>query len=127
MTAKITYDEGSGFGYVRIMSRNERVAIEQTIGLKVNDYLMLDVDKRGRIVGVEFFRGEAHCLRGVVNNQRTFEKTRETYTLQLQQKPVASTYRQAGIAFHFGNDEYTDLVAIEIEEIMNYNVKSGTN
>ncbi|MER2106921.1 MAG: DUF2283 domain-containing protein [Solibacillus sp.] len=119
---RITYDEDSALGYVQILA-DVPGGIKQTLDLDVSYDMMVDLDKKGRIVGIEFFRGEAHTLKEAFETSRTFVKTGATAILQLQQKKPLSTFRQAGIAFHFAGADYKDLVAIEIENVARYDAK----
>lgn len=117
----IRYDEHVKFGYVYVLTTEIQGKVNQTIDLEANDAILLDVDKKGRILGAEFFPSESHVLKDAIGHE--FEQTGETRTLKLGQKPVASTYRQAGVAFHFATADYTELVAIEIEDVARYDAE----
>lgn len=119
---RISYEKDYALGYVQILT-DVPGGIKQTLDLDVSYDMMVDLDKKGRIVGIEFFRGEAHTLKDAFEMSRPFVKTGATATLQLQQKKPLSTFRQAGIAFHFAGADYKNLVAIELEDVARYDAK----
>lgn len=120
MTKRITYDPQSALGYVRVVAEISPGMIKQTIDVEVNHWMMLDVDKKGRILGIELFGNEAHTLKQVEVSQPFYEKENNTYILRLQSKKVQSTFHHLGINFCFGNEDYTDLVELELVDLLKY-------
>lgn len=84
MTIRMTYDQKAKMGYLYLFPETFTPAIEETDELEENEFLNVDVDQEGRIVGIEFFNEEANVIRAVHSQAFLYAEHTDRFSLRLQ-------------------------------------------
>ncbi|MEK4647444.1 DUF2283 domain-containing protein [Exiguobacterium sp. FSL W8-0210] len=79
MTIRMTYDQKAKMGYLYLFPETFTPAIEETDELEENEFLNVDVDQEGRIVGIEFFNEEANVIRAVHSQAFLLRRTYRSF------------------------------------------------
>ncbi|MCM2990292.1 DUF2283 domain-containing protein [Bacillus safensis] len=112
----ITYEQNIDIGYIYITPQAEHLKIKETIELDVNECVNADIDKEGRVAGLELFAEESKVLRNVP----VYE---DDLSLRLTDQEVLSTYHLSGIEFQFSTPDHKGLIGFNIVDPLRYNVK----
>lgn len=117
---QMKYDEETETGYI-YFTEPEKFEYYTEL-LPENSEVILDLGKEVPIVGVELAGESANKLAQLPEEQRLFVKTtdnhgRDYYILQLEDKPVKQSIsyeRIVDVKFLFADDEFVDLIGIEV-------------
>jgi len=112
----ITYEQNIDIGYIYITPQAEHMKIKETIELDVNECVNVDIDKDGRVAGLELFAEESKVLRNVP----VYE---DELSLRLTDQEILSTYHLSGIEFQFSTSDHNGLIGFTIVDPIRYNVK----
>ncbi|MGD6983440.1 DUF2283 domain-containing protein [Bacillus altitudinis] len=111
----ITYDQTIDIGYIYLIP--PRIGtIKKTIELDVNECVNVDIDKEGRVAGLELFAEEAEVLK----HTPVYE---DELSLRFTDQEVLSTYHLSGIEFHFSTPDHNGLIGFTIVDPLKYSVK----
>ncbi|UXC33150.1 DUF2283 domain-containing protein [Bacillus safensis] len=114
MKRTITYEQSIDIGYIYITPQSERLKIKETIELDVNECINVDIDKEGRVAGLELFAEESEVLR----NAPVYENN---LSLRLTDQEVLSTYHLSGVEFQFSTPDHKRLIGFTIVDPFRYN------
>ncbi|PRR88560.1 MULTISPECIES: DUF2283 domain-containing protein [unclassified Bacillus (in: firmicutes)] len=118
MKRNITYDQTIDIGYIDLIPPGIGT-IKETIELDVNECVNADIDKQGRVAGLELFAEEAEVLK----HAPVYE---DELSLRFTDQEVLSTYHLSGIEFQFSTLDHNGLIGFTIVEPLRYNVKRKT-
>ncbi len=114
----ITYDQTIAIGYIYLLPVGIGT-IKETIELDVNECVNADIDKEGRVAGLELFAEEAEVLK----HAPVYE---DELSLRFTDQDVLSTYHLSGIEFHFSTPDHKRLIGFTIVDPLRYNIKKKT-
>ncbi|ATP93083.1 DUF2283 domain-containing protein [Bacillus altitudinis MN12] len=118
MKRTITYDQTIDIGYIYLIP--PRIGtIKETIELDVNECVNVDIDKEGRVAGLELFAEEAKVLK----HTPVYE---DELSLRFTDQEVLSTYHLSGIEFQFSMPDHNGLIGFTIVDPLKYHVKRKT-
>lgn len=118
MKRTITYDQTINIGYIYLIP--PRIGtIKETIELDVNECVNVDIDKEGRVAGLELFAEEAEVLK----HTPVYE---DELSLRFTDQEVLSTYHLSGIEFQFSTPDHNGLIGFTIVDPLKYHVKRKT-
>ncbi|MGM0918137.1 DUF2283 domain-containing protein [Bacillus sp. DWP3-1] len=118
MKRTITYDQTIDIGYIDLIP--PRIGtIKETIEFDVNECVNADIDKEGRVAGLELFAEEAEVLK----HAPVYE---DELSLRFTDQEVLSTYHLSGIEFQFSTPDHKGLIGFTIVDPLRYNVKIKT-
>lgn len=133
---QMTYDKEAEAAYIYFTEPDKFQFYTEV--LPENSHILLDLGKEVPVVGIELAGELAKKLGQLPVEQRCFVKAKDNhghdyYTLQLEDKPVlhAISYeRIVDVKFLFADDEFVDLVGIEVynchpEYIFNQSTENG--
>lgn len=115
MKRTITYDQTIDIGYIYLLPVGIGT-IKETIELDVNECVNADIDKEGRVAGLELFAEEAEVLK----HAPVYE---DELSLRFTDQDVLSTYHLSGIEFHFSTPDHKGLIGFTIVDPHRYHVK----
>ncbi|APJ10034.1 DUF2283 domain-containing protein [Bacillus safensis] len=115
MKRTITYEQNIDIGYIYITPQAEHIKIKETIELDVNECVNVDIDKEGRVAGLELFAEESKILRNVPVDE-------DDLSLRLTNQEILSTYQLSGIEFHFSTPDHNGLIGFTIVDPIRYNI-----
>lgn len=95
-----------------------------TIELEVNEYLELDIDEVGRIIGIEFFRPVISKLSKKAGSTKFYKKNGEKFSFRLTEKDIKSKFNFKGIDFCFADNDFQEFVGFDVVDIKKYNGES---
>lgn len=111
----ITYDQTIDIGYIYLIP--PRIGtIKETIELDVNECVNVDIDKEGRVAGLELFAEEAKVLK----HTPVYE---DELSLRFTDQEVLSTYHLSGIEFLFSTPDHEGLIGFTIVDPLRYHIK----
>ncbi|MGM0727650.1 MULTISPECIES: DUF2283 domain-containing protein [unclassified Bacillus (in: firmicutes)] len=114
----ITYDQTIDIGYIDLIP--PRIGtIKETIEFDVNECVNADIDKEGRVAGLELFAEEAEVLK----HAPVYE---DELSLRFTDQEVLSTYHLSGIEIQFSTPDHKGLIGFTIVDPLRYNVKRKT-
>ncbi len=111
----ITYEQNIDIGYIYITPQAEHMKIKETIELDVNECVNVDIDKEGRVAGLELFAEESKVLRNVP----VYE---DELSLRLTDQEILSTYQLSGVEFQFSTPDHNGLIGFTIVDPLRYNI-----
>lgn len=115
MKRTITYDQTIGIGYIYLIP--PRIGtIKETIELDVNECVNVDIDKEGRVAGLELFAEEAEVLK----HTPVYE---DELSLRFTDQEVLSTYHLSGIEFLFSTPDHEGLIGFTLVDPLRYHIK----
>lgn len=115
MKRTITYDQTIDIGYIYLIP--PRIGtIKETIELDVNECVNVDIDKEGRVAGLELFAEEAKVLK----HTPVYE---DELSLRFTDQEVLSTYHLSGIEFLFSTPDHEGLIGFTIVDPLRYHIK----
>lgn len=115
MKRTITYDQTIDIGYIYLIP--PRIGtIKETIELDVNECVNVDIDKEGRVAGLELFAEEAKVLK----HTPVYE---DELSLRFTDQEVLSTYHLLGIEFLFSTPDHEGLIGFTIVDPLRYHIK----
>lgn len=115
MKRTITYDQTIDIGYIYLIP--PRIGtIKETIELDVNECVIVDIDKEGRVAGLELFAEEAKVLK----HTPVYE---DELSLRFTDQEVLSTYHLSGIEFLFSTPDHEGLIGFTIVDPLRYHIK----
>ncbi|WJE31051.1 DUF2283 domain-containing protein [Bacillus altitudinis] len=115
MKRTITYDQTIDIGYIYLIP--PRIGtIKETIELDVNECVNVDIDKEGRVAGLELFAEEAKVLK----HTPVYE---DDLSLRFTDQEVLSTYHLSGIEFLFSTPDHEGLIGFTIVDPLRYHIK----
>lgn len=94
MTGIITFDDNLEIGYVFLYPGAENVQVAETVELKVNPFINLDLDEQGNIIGIELFK-----------------------------EPVVKKYEFAGVSFCFSDQDYKHFIGFDVLDLNRYSLE----
>lgn len=120
MAQRISYDKEANMGYINVVKNIKIGMIDMTDELAVNPFILLDLDKEERIVGLELAGNEAKNLESIINNEMMYTKNGNTYSLRIHNKEAVIKYSYLNIDFYFAKTDYTELIGFDITDINIY-------
>ncbi|MFJ7511007.1 DUF2283 domain-containing protein [Peribacillus simplex] len=124
MKSRITYDKEAKLAYLYTLPSSVKYKIVSTIELEVNEYLELDIDEEGRIVGIEFFGPVTSKLSKIAGRRKIYKENGEGFSFRLTEKDIKSKFSFKGIDFCFADNDYQEFVGFDVVEIKKYNEES---
>jgi len=122
MTIRMTYDQEAEMGYLYLFPETFTPAIEETDELEENEFLNVDVDQEGRIVGIEFFNEEANVIRAVHSQAFLYAEHTDRFSLRLQNTIPKSSCHLQGVTFYFAEPDHTGFIGLAILALERYPV-----
>ena len=122
MTIRMTYDQEAKMGYLYLFPETFTPAIEETDELEENEFLNVDVDQEGRIIGIEFFDKEVDVIRDVHTDTFLYEKRADRFSLRLRNTIPKSTCHLQGVTFYFAEPDHTGFIGLDILDLERYPV-----
>lgn len=123
MNERIEFDSEVEIGYIYIVNKNYKTEIKETEELEVNEFISMDIDKEGIIVGLEIFEEEAIALKNLKGQSDIFKKIKDGYAFSISDKEILSSYQFNGLEFCFAKQDYTELIGINIIDLDKYPVR----
>lgn len=120
MTIRMTYDQEAEMGYLYLFPETFTPAIEETDELEENEFLNVDVDQEGRIVGIEFFNEEANVIRAVHSQAFLYAEHTDRFSLRLQNTIPKSSCHLQGVTFYFPETDHTGFIGLDILDLERY-------
>ncbi|MCM3037538.1 DUF2283 domain-containing protein [Bacillus pumilus] len=114
----ITYDQTIDIGYIYLLPVGIGT-IKETIELDVNECVNVDIDKEGRVAGLELFAEETKVLK----HAPAYE---DELSLRFTDQEVLSTYHLSGIEFLFSTPDHKGLIGFTIVDPLRYTIKKKT-
>ncbi|MEK5326832.1 DUF2283 domain-containing protein [Bacillus sp. FSL W8-0006] len=115
MKRTITYDQTIDIGYIYLIP--PRIGtIKETIELDVNECVNVDIDKEGRVAGLELFAEEAKVL-------KLTPVYEDELSLRFTDQEVLSTYHLSGIEFLFSTPDHEGLIGFTLVDPLRYHIK----
>ncbi|MDA2779784.1 DUF2283 domain-containing protein [Bacillus cereus group sp. Bc002] len=115
----ITYDPESQMAYLYVIPFTSEIEIESTEELEENPTLNLDIDQFDRIVGIEFFGGNASKLKELTNKSKIYIKKTSNdntyiYSFRLYQDTHLQKVLFHNIVFYFSDKKYEEFIGFDI-------------
>lgn len=119
MKKLITYDSEIQMAYLYVIPFTSEIEIESTEELEENPTLNLDIDQFDRIVGIEFFGGNARKLKELANRSKIYIKKTSNdntyiYSFRLSQDTHLQKVLFHNIVFYFSDKQYEDFIGFDI-------------
>ncbi len=122
MTIRMTYDQEAEMGYLYLFPETFTPAIEETDELEENEFLNVDVDQEGRIVGIECFNEEANVIRAVHSQAFLYAEHTDRFSLRLRNTIPKSSSHLQGVTFYFAESDHTGFIGFDILDLERYPV-----
>lgn len=119
MKKLITYDPAIQMAYLYVIPFTSEIEIESTEELEENPTLNLDIDQFDRIVGIEFFGGNASKLKELTNKSKIYIKKTSNdntyrYSFRLSQDTHLQKVLFHNIVFYFSDKKYEEFIGFDI-------------
>lgn len=119
MKKLITYDSEIQMAYLYVIPFTSEIEIESTEELEENPTLNLDIDQFDRIVGIEFFGGNARKLKELANRSKIYIKKTSNdntyiYSFRLSQDTHLQKVLFHNVVFYFSDKQYEDFIGFDI-------------
>ncbi|MFC4077535.1 DUF2283 domain-containing protein [Salinithrix halophila] len=122
----ITFDTEAELAYLYLVQSSTRGIVSVTEDLDEESDLMLDFDKSGRIIGIEFFGSTALQLKSLANIKGILTKERKgdqsSYSFRLSDKKPERSIEKNGLIFYFSG-KTNDFLGFDIVDIKLYGEK----
>ncbi|MFH7830745.1 DUF2283 domain-containing protein [Bacillus luti] len=115
----ITYDSESQMAYLYVIPFTSEIEIESTEELEENPKLNVDIDQFDRIVGVEFFGGNALKLKELTNRSTIYKKKTSNdkeciYSFRVSQDNSLQKVVFHHVIFYFADKKYEEFIGFDI-------------
>ncbi|MGG4266424.1 DUF2283 domain-containing protein [Peribacillus simplex] len=121
MESSITFDKEAELAYLYTLPSSVQYKVKSTDELEVNEYLELDIDEDGRIVGIEFFGPITSKLSKIVGSKKIYRENEEKFSFRLTEEEIKSKFNYNGIDFCFSDDDFQEFVGFDVVDVKNYN------